>query len=144
MRFNPATIILAALAGTAIAGHSHFFLGLDIGARVPQTSDPLSFLSDVSYAPVVDVLNTVLGPPLRKIEDALNFTLTQKLGDAITGGAPLSVAVAVVEAVGELLNGADIGAVDKNLAKNSNGYFGSLDEALGVVNIGEVAKHVQA
>ncbi|KAF4967999.1 hypothetical protein FSARC_4560 [Fusarium sarcochroum] len=137
MRFNPATIILAALAGTAIAGHSH------IEARVPQTDDPLSFLSGLSYAPVVDLLNTVLGPSLGKIEDALNFTLTQKLTDAITGGAPLSVAVAVVEAVGELLNGADIGAVDKNLAGNSNGYFGSLDEALGVINIGEVAKNLQ-
>jgi hypothetical protein len=50
--------------------------------------------------------------------------------------------VAVVEAVGELLNGADIGAVDKNLAVNSNGYFDSLDSALGVVNIGQVAKGI--
>ncbi|RSL49004.1 hypothetical protein BHE90_004956 [Fusarium euwallaceae] len=136
MRFNPSTLVLAVLASTVIAGHSH------IEARVPQVNDPLSFLSGLSYAPITDLLNQVLGPPLRKIEDALNFTLTQKLTESLQGGAPLSVLVAVVEAVGELLNGAEIGAVDRNLAVNSNGYFDSLDSALGVVNIGEVVKGI--
>ncbi|KAF4458848.1 hypothetical protein FALBO_14410 [Fusarium albosuccineum] len=139
MRFNPAAIILAALAGTALAGHSH------VQARDPQLDNPLDFLlSNLSYAPITDLLNQTLGPALGKIEDALNFTLTQKLTEAIQGGAPLSVAVAVVEALGELLNGgSDIGVVNKNLATNSNGYFDSLDSALGVVNIGDVAKNIQ-
>ncbi|KAH6994626.1 hypothetical protein EDB82DRAFT_525703 [Fusarium venenatum] len=43
-------------------------------------------------------------------------------------------------AVGELFGSAGIGAADKKLANNNNGYFDSLDDALGVVNIGEVAK----
>ncbi|KAK7421117.1 hypothetical protein QQZ08_010121 [Neonectria magnoliae] len=124
------------MAGTAIAGHSH------IDTRVPQTNDPLSFLSNLSYAPITDLLNQVLGPSLRKIEDSLNFTLGQKLTESLQGGAPLSVLVAVVEAVGELLGGADIGVVDKNLATNSNGYFDSLDSALGVANIGDAAKGI--
>ncbi|KPM42354.1 hypothetical protein AK830_g4185 [Neonectria ditissima] len=134
MRFNPATILLAVMAGTAIAGHSH------IDVRVPQINDPLSFLSTLSYAPITDLLNQALGPSLRKIEDSLNFTLGQKLTESLEGGAPLSVLVAVVEAVGELLGGADIGAVDKNLATNSNGYYKSLESALGVANIGDATK----
>ncbi|KAM5341467.1 hypothetical protein ACJ41O_014498 [Fusarium nematophilum] len=136
MRFNPATILLAAMAGTALAGQSH------IEARVPRTSDPLSFLSGLSYAPITDLLNQALGPSLRKIEDALNFTLTQKLTESIQGGAPLSVVVAIVEAVGELLGGADISVVDQNLFTNSNGYFDSLDSALGVINIGDAVKGI--
>ncbi|KAH6896018.1 hypothetical protein B0T10DRAFT_558181 [Thelonectria olida] len=135
MRFHLATILLAALAGTAIAGHSH------IENRVAQ-NDPLAFLSKISYAPVEDLLNQVLGAPLGKLEDALNFTLAQKLSGIVYGNAPLSVVVAVVEAVGELLGGQDIGLVDQNLSTNSNGYFNTLDGALGTTNIGEVAKNL--
>lgn len=51
--------------------------------------------------------------------------------------------MAVVEAVGELLGGEDIGLVDQNLSTNSDGYFETLDSALGTTNIGEVAQALQ-
>ncbi|KAJ3544512.1 hypothetical protein NM208_g3005 [Fusarium decemcellulare] len=136
MRFNLATICMTALAGTALARST----GIDGRA---DKGNSLSFFSGLGSAPTSDLLGQALGPRLGQVQSGLSFNLADKLRDRLDDGVPLSVLVAIVEALGELLGGADIDLVNRHLGTNSNGWYGSLDDALGVVNIADFTRNLQ-